>query len=369
MFKKLLPVVGLLAFAGAAQAQETVTLYGIADANVRIDHTAIGTLKSLGSGGESASRWGLRGTEDLGGGLKAIFNFEQDFDLGDNSVPQGVVTPTTPNSPVSTTSARLFGRRSIVGLNSTSWGEIRAGRDYTPFYTTWLAADPFGNGTVARGNNISVGSITRNDNTITYETISYSGLKFTAQFKPGESDTNSVASGSTKSGGNANSFSLTYSQGPLYLGGAYIATKSAIDNNTVRSETAAAMYDFGFLKLHGLYFHTKNQTTTKAQSYGLGFTVPIGTWKILGLAGRIDNKFIAAGNNSPQFNDANFFGAGVTYALSKRTDLYVAGSKFKNMGQAAFIISDSSNNGLYTATNVPAGFDPWSAQIGMRFLF
>src|SRR6201989_3008251 len=98
MLKKLLPLALALSATGA-YAQTTVTLYGIADGNVRFDHTAIGTLKSLGSGGEAASGWGLRGTEDLGGGLKAIFNFEQDLDIGDNSAPQGNITPTTPTSP------------------------------------------------------------------------------------------------------------------------------------------------------------------------------------------------------------------------------------------------------------------------------
>ncbi len=92
-------VAGSLAASSAVAQTTTVTLYGIADGDFRIDHTSIGNLKSIGSGGEAASRWGLRGTEDLGGGLKAVFNFEQDFDLSDNSVSQGNITPTTPTSP------------------------------------------------------------------------------------------------------------------------------------------------------------------------------------------------------------------------------------------------------------------------------
>src|ERR1700760_5283 len=96
----------------ARNAHAQVILYGVADANFRLDHTSIGTLKSVGSGGESGSRWGIRGTEDLGGGLKAVFTFEQGFDLSDNSVPQGGVTPTTPTSPVNgvSGSSRLFSR-------------------------------------------------------------------------------------------------------------------------------------------------------------------------------------------------------------------------------------------------------------------
>ena len=88
--KKLVMAAAVLgAFAGTAQAQTSVTLYGIADGDLRLDHTNIGTLKSVGSGGESGSRWGIRGSEDLGGGLKANFIFEQGIDITDNSVPQG----------------------------------------------------------------------------------------------------------------------------------------------------------------------------------------------------------------------------------------------------------------------------------------
>src|ERR1700755_2713127 len=136
--KKLVMAAAVIgAFAGAAQAQTSVTLYGIADGDLRFDHTNLGTLKSIGSGGESGSRWGIRGTEDLGGGLKANFIFEQGFQLDDNSVAQGGVgggasagfggTSTAPHNGVNG-SSRLFSRIATVGLSSDSWGEIRFGR-------------------------------------------------------------------------------------------------------------------------------------------------------------------------------------------------------------------------------------------------
>jgi GBP family porin len=375
MFKKLLPVVGALAFASAAHAQTAITLYGIADGSLRFDHTAIGTLKSLASGGESASRWGIRGTEDLGGGLKAIFNFEQDIDISDSSVSQGAVTPTTPTSPVNGVagSSRLFGRRSIVGLNSSTWGEIRVGREFTPMYQVWSAADAFGNGDVGRANNIAVGSTTRFDNSVTYETVSYAGFVGKAMFRFGESTTNNQVAGSaTKGGGAADSFSITYAKGPIYAGVGYIYIKSPVDtgplSNPVRSETAAVSYDFGFLKLNGLYFHTKNLTTSKVQSYEMSIAVPVYAWTFQIAAGRIDNKFDSNGS-ALHLNDSNYAAIGAAYALSKRTDFYMAYSKMTNTGAATALIGDNSNNGLYTAANVPAGFNPWSAQFGIRFLF
>ena len=364
---KLVLLAGLLV-AGVAHAQTTVTLYGIADGDFRIDHTSIGNLKSIGSGGEAASRFGLRGTEDLGNGIRAVFNFEQDLDLSDNSAPQGNIAPTTPTSPNSSTGSRLFGRRAIVGIGSASTGELRIGREYTPLYQAWSTADPFGAGTVSRATNYAVGSVTRFDNSVTYESPSYVGLQVKAQYRFGESTTNTVASGATKRGGNGGSASLTYAQGPIYAGVGYLSTKNAIHNNTTRSQTAAAVYDFKVVKLHALYFHTRNGTTVKQQAAAVGVTVPIQAFKIIGVVGRVDNKYKV--NNSPlQYNDANYFGLGGNYAFSRRTDLYLVGAKIVNQGGAAFVLGDNSNNGLFTAANVPAGFNPWSAQIGVRHLF
>ena len=368
MKKSSLALAAALACAGSAQAQTTVTLYGIADGDVRFDHTALGTLKSLGSGGEASSRWGLRGTEDLGNGLKAVFNFEQDFDLSDNSAPQGNIAATGASTAnLSSSGSRFFGRRAIVGLNSPQFGEIRFGREYTPLYQAWSAADPFGAGTVARATNYSVGNVTRFDNSVTYESPSYQGLQLKAQFRPGESTTNLPAT-ATKNGGNGYGASLTYAKGPIYAGIGFISGKNSPDNNTTRGATATAVYDFGILKLHGLYFFTKNATTLKQQAYALGLTVPVGAFKFLANVARIDNKYDT--NNSPlRLNDATLFGFGGNYAFSKRTDLYLVYSKAVNKGASAIVLGDNSNNGLFTAVNVPAGFDPWSAQFGIRHLF
>ena len=358
---------GLLA-TSAAVAQTTVTLYGIADGNVRFDHTAIGTLRSLGSGGEAASRWGLRGTEDLGNGIKAVLNVEQDLDLGDNSAPQGNITPTTPTSPNSSTGSRLFGRRAIVGLNVAGVGEVRLGREYTPFYQSWSASDPFGAGTVGRATNYAVGNAVRFDNSITYETPSLAGFQVKAMYRPGEATTNTVASGAVKNGGNGYSASLTYAAGPVYVGTGYLNTNSALDNNTTRSGTVSGTYDFKVAKVHALFFHTRNDTTTRQSAYSVGLTVPLQSFKVLGVIGRIDNRY--DDNNSVlKNNDANFVGLGGMYLLSKRTDVYAVGAKFINNAGAANLIGDNSNTGLFNAANVPGGFNPWSFQLGLRHNF
>lgn len=365
---KLALAMGLALAGSAATAQTTVTLYGIADGNVRVDHTSVGTLKSVGSGGEASSRWGIRGTEDLGGGLKAIFNFEQDIDLSDNSAPQGNTGGTTPTSPVSSTGSRLFGRRAVVGLNSATFGEVRFGREYTPLYQAWATADPFGTGTVGRATNWAVGNVTRFDNTVTYESPAFYGVQAKLQYRPGEATTNSIASGAVKNGGQGWSGSLTYAAGPVYVGVGYLQTRNAVDQNTSKAATASATYDLKVVKLHALYYWTKNETTTKQMAYGFGVTVPIQAFKIFASAARVDNQYRT--NNSPIYlNDTNFYNLGANYAFSRRTDVYVAAAKAVNNGAAALFLGDNSNNGLYNATNVPAGFNPWSAQMGVRHVF
>ena len=269
---------------------------------------------------------------------------------------------------MTSTGSRLFGRRAIVGIGNAQLGELRIGREYTPFYQTWSAADPFAAGTVARGTNYAIGNTTRVDNSVTYESASYAGFVAKAQTRFGESTTNTVASGATKNGGNAFGGSITYAKGPIYAGVGYLSIKSAIDNNTARSETAALTYDFSVVKLHALYFHTKNATTSKVQSAAFAVTVPVGAFKISGVVARVDNKYKDNGSLL-HYNDGNYYGLGGNYALSKRTDIYLAYQKIVNQSGAAFIIGDASNNGLYTATNVPAGFNPWSTQFGIRHLF
>jgi predicted porin len=369
--------------AAAAHAQTSVTLYGIADGDVRVDRTSIGTLTSIGSGGESGTRWGIRGTEDLGGGLKAVFTFEQGFDLSDNSVPQGNTGGTTPNSPVGSTGSRLFSRTAQVGLSSAQAGDVLFGRAYTPFYVTWTSIDPMAGGLVGGAQNFASGNVTRFDNAIYYNSPKLYGFQANGAYRLGESTTDSVASGSVKNGGNAGNVSLSYAAGPLLAAVSFISTKSSLDNNTVRTGFAGAVYDFRVVKLDAMYFNTRNATTTKIQSYSLGLTVPINAFNVFAQAAHIDNKYNANGSLL-KYNDANFIGFGGQYNLSKRTDLYVSWAKQFNQGQAVNVVTDASNAGLETVTgqnlnngtivsaanaNIAPGFNPWSAQAGIRFKF
>ena len=114
MKKSLLALVALGAFAGAAQAQSSVTLYGIIDEGLLFNNNAGGKhLYSMASGVMQGSRFGLRGTEDLGGGLKAIFVLENGFNSGNGTLGQG---------------GAIFGRQAYVGLSQSQYGTVTFGR-------------------------------------------------------------------------------------------------------------------------------------------------------------------------------------------------------------------------------------------------
>lgn len=115
MKKSLLALAALGAFAGVAHAQSSVTLYGIIDEGFNVNTNVKGQhLYNLSAGVLQGSRWGLRGTEDLGGGLKAIFVLENGFDENTGKMNQGGL---------------LFGRQAYVGLSS-NYGTVTLGRQY-----------------------------------------------------------------------------------------------------------------------------------------------------------------------------------------------------------------------------------------------
>ena len=419
MNKKLIAALIGLSFAGAAsaQAQSGVVLYGIVDGGLRWDRTNSGTLSSVVGGGASGSRLGVRGSEDLGGNLKANFVLEQGVDISDNSVPQGDVAGATSTAPRTSTGGRFFGRVATVGL-SGNFGNLRLGRDYSPYYNAWSAADPFGAGTVGTVTNIAAGNITRFDNGIYYDLPSnlLAGFRGSLALRLGESSTSNggpvaVPVGTTATGtctvtgvpaatpvscpttapgavanadknsGNAASLSLGYANGPIYAAYGFMNVKNVTGaSGRVRSHTLAGSYDFGVVKAHGLWWSSKDNfgapaLSSDTRSWALGLSGSAGGVNLMADYGRLDDR-------SANDFDARFFAVGATYALSRRTDFYAAASKMRNRNGAHYLISDASNSGLQTSVgataavpaalftgNVPAGFSPAALQVGVRHRF
>ncbi len=115
--KKSLLALGVMGtFAGAAHAQNSVTLYGLIDAGITYTNNQSGSKNVQATSGQvNGSRWGLRGSEDLGGGLKAIFTLENGFNIDTGKFGQN---------------GAEFGRQAFVGLSSNQYGAVTLGRQY-----------------------------------------------------------------------------------------------------------------------------------------------------------------------------------------------------------------------------------------------
>ncbi len=342
--KKIAILAALAAAAGAASAQSSsVTLFGIADAAVRQVKNGDTSLKSLASGGYNSSRFGVRGVEDLGGGLSAGFWLEHGYNVDSGSVSD---------------TARFWNRRATVSLIS-GIGEVRLGRDFSPTYTGYADYDPFGDNGVGASSKFdsSLGTArdtgTRADNQVTYLTPgNLGGLYARVSVAAGEG-----ALGKRYVGGR-----LGYAAGPLDVSASYGETLVAPVAGEDQFKTAGfgAAYNFGFAKAL-FYYRQAKMADYKLAVYGLGAHVPVGNGVV-----RVGYTHAnASGNNaagaSVDANDANQLALGYVHNLSKRTALYGTAAYVKNKGNATFAVASTPA--------LPAGQKSTGYEIGLRHSF
>jgi len=342
-----------LALAGAAQAQTNVTMYGLLDAavdyNTNVDtagHSRV-WMPSLG-GGMFPSRIGFKGSEDLGGGLKAIFTLETGIFVDSGSVGQG---------------NRLFGRQAWVGL-AGNWGQLTLGRNYNMLYNSMPEVEIIGPTQYGLGSIEPAIPNGREDNSIAYKGT-FQNLTVGATYSLGR-DTSSAG-------------------GP---GGTNCAGESAADRQACREWSAMLRYDTphwgittAYVREHGgtaaTAFGLTNSGLTDSRAHFAGYT-KFGAWRLAtgtvirnnegsatvprsnlyyldgaykltpvvvldGLAARLDYK------NSG--NDTNLFMLRAIYDLSKRTSTYVAVGHVANKGAAAIALSAGGSVGAGMAQN------------------
>ncbi|MEX3947994.1 porin [Paraburkholderia sp. EG287B] len=209
MKKSLLALAALGAFAGVAHAQSSVTLYGIIDEGFNINTNSGGKhLYNLSSGVMQGSRFGLRGAEDLGGGLKAVFVLENGFDVNNGKLGQGGL---------------MFGRQAYVGLSSSQFGTVTLGRQYdsvVDYVGPLEAGDQWGGYIAAHPQDLdNFNNAYRTNNTVKFTSANYAGLTF---------------GGTYSFGGQAGNFSANqiwslgagYNNGPLVLGVGYLNART-----------------------------------------------------------------------------------------------------------------------------------------------
>lgn len=302
MKKSILALAMLGAFAGAASAQTNVTIYGVVDIGlVRTDNGST-TTTSLDSGKQSGSRLGFKGAEDLGGGLSAIFQLENGFNLDTG----GLAAANT-----------LFNRQAWVGVAS-GFGTIKAGRQFTPVYANLGTFDPFGNalaGDSARIFNTEYEG-SRFDNNLTYN-YSAKGFRGELQYSFGEVAGNSSARRAI--GGFAG-----YKNGPLDAVLTYTKVNDAAGTDDRRTWLVGGNYDLGMVKPYIAYASVKGTGTTDVRDWLFGATAPVGA------AGTVMASFAKKDNRASANADAKQWALGYSHMLSKRTNLYTSYGRLNN---------------------------------------
>jgi len=336
MKKSLLALAVLGAFAGAASAQSSVTLFGIVDLNVGEvkndnDVTGVSTkIKRMGTDGINSSRLGFRGVEDLGGGLKAGFWLEAGMSNDVGGVGSG---------------AKFFNRRSTVSLLG-GFGEVRLGRDYDPSFWNLTVFDPFGTNGVGAFTNVltTLGSgastLVRADNSVGYFLPSgIGGVYGQAQVAAGEGGANGTQANNKYSGAR-----IGYAGGPIDVAVAYGQTTiDTAGGAKYKLFDVGGAYDLSVVKLMAQYVQAKyDLTSLKAKTYLLGAVVPMGQGEI---HVAYDHTKVTGGVTEPTGKQ---FALGYVYNLSKRTALYGTYSQVKNSDGAGFTVG---SQGVGSATD------------------
>lgn len=350
MKKSVFALAALGAFAGAASAQSSVTLFGVVDLNVRyVNNDTVNGSQSttqMSQDGMASSRLGFRGVEDLGGGLKASFWLEgalgPDTGTGTSSVGNGNRAG----------GALVFQRRSTLSL-SNQWGELRMGRDYTATFWNWTVYDPFGTNGVGGATNLGLGAelagtasagnafgtLVRANNMVAY--ILPNGV-----YGPGLYGQIQVAAGE---GAALNKYwggRIGYGAGPFDVAVAYGDTDvNPSGTSSMQNFNLGGAWNFGFMKLSGFYGQIKVDGLAngdiKQQNWYVGGAVPFGQWNFKLSYGGVNQD---GANTIVKGNDASQWAIGADYNLSKRTAIYATISGISNDKGATYSVGGSTVN-------------------------
>lgn len=337
--KKSLIALAVIATSGAAMAQSTVTLYGIVDMYLASTNKDNGTVSlrqnTLDSGLVNTSRFGLKGSEDLGNGLSANFQLEQGIAADDGSSK----STTLLTSKVTNTA---FGRQAWVGL-SGSFGATRFGLTPTPFDDVSGQYDAVFDSGISPMNSVFASAnsyLVRPGNTIAYYTPNLSGFSASASYSLGENKTNTataavpfnpitgaaaVPATTVHNAGSVYSFALAYANGPIGVSFGYQNEKTDSLAIARKYTRLGGSYDFGVAKLIANYGNAENYEFSskatldgaKATDYQIGVDVPVSA------ALTLSGSYAQSKDNATAGDDKRMgFGLGAKYTLSKRTALY-----------------------------------------------
>jgi len=308
--KKSLIALAVLAAAGAASAQSSVTLYGRVDAglvNVKtVDAEGVSLSKTkLDSNVLNNSLWGIKGSEDLGNGLKANFVLESGMSLDDGSAADAT---------------KSFNRKATVGL-SGNFGSVELGRNYTAYDSLRGATNNTADTNMAvTGSVFAVGGdyAVRVNNSVRFDSNVYSGFSGSASYAFGENKTAELNSADNLA------LHVKYANGPLLVGYAH-QTEEVQGAASTKYNLFAGSYDFGVAKLNAGYNKAKGDAATRGEDteYQVGVSAPFGATTVYFGYANAKNEL------DGDVTKRNGFDLAATYALSKRTTAYAGYKTYK----------------------------------------
>lgn len=385
--KNPIPVAAfLLACGGTASAQSNVILYGVADIGIeyvnhlgRIPSPANGfdpgpahDVVRLSSGHRAGSRWGLRGTEDLGNGWNAMFVLESGFNADTGTSQQG---------------GRLFGRQAFVALNNKAFGQFSFGRQYSSIMEAMANFSPTAYGGYEPAT-LLTGAAFRQDNTAKY-TGRFGPVTALAHFSFGTGlALPQFAGASVPLGGNgevpgsfrrdtAYGAALVYSAQSLGLAAAYdqFNPTVGISSGSLRKAAFSASYALGPAKVMAGYRwgsarDDAGREIQRDDYYWVGTNYQVLPSLTLTLEYSYDNLKSLLGNTAnPNPWQVTFM---ANYSLSKRTELYLSAAYAKNAGLMLDSGATSYANSLALGNSMALGTgENWmiGGVVGIRHVF
>ena len=326
LVKAVCIALAVLAASGASFAQSNVTIYGIVDAYVGVAKGADGVSQTVvNSGGVDGNRWGLKGSEDLGGGLKADFVLEQGFNV-DTGAVGGNAAGNSNTTQAGGTSSQAFARYSAVGF-SGGFGEVKLGKYSSAYDMVENGANAVFNSALSAEANTfrsgnSIGGIpTYNwnpSNGIYYATPDMGGFSGAVSYALGENKNAATGEGA----GNITAFNLKYAQGPIYASLGYQTEKATGNASENKFGQINASYDFAVAKLQLAYGTAEvpnPAVTVKSNEWQIGVTAPVSTALSLSANYATSKDDDYAGSTGVKRSG---IGLGAAYSLSKRTYVY-----------------------------------------------
>ncbi len=356
--KKALLTAALMTAGVAAHAQSSVTLYGRLDAGLEyLNGGQAGHTVRAESGDWGTSLWGIKGTEDIGGGYKVLFHLEGAFNTMNGNMG---------------TSGTIWDRFATVGISNDAYGTLLLGRELAIANGVW-DFDPFGQSNWSTASLVRGRNWNKTSNNISYQSPNLYGFDVYGQYSL--SNSSSFNGDGTTAQGRSDGLQVTYTNSLFQLRGLFDEVRSAngtfndVFNNS-REYFAGANVFLGQFKLQAAYQSSHANSAGPAVNAGITTTQQIWggvTWQATPAAALIAAVYHVNANNGG--GNANIYTIGGSYNLSKRTLLDIQAATVRNSKTANFGLN-ANGAGTAVATGNPVkGGSQTGVYAGIQHVF